>query len=92
MKKRGFLGSCDRIRQCIGGEEFFQKTMKNKKEITENYFLSKVNPRDVLDDDETWKQYSQTMKRQDKVRFYKSKDDIYFFQTAGFEFFWRKKK
>jgi len=64
--------------------------MRNKKSITEKEFLENTDTKDILDEDETWEQYKKDMERQDQVRYYKS-GDIYFFQTAGFEYFWEKK-
>ena len=63
--------------------------MRNKKEISETEFLQNTDPKDILDEDETWEQYKNNMESQDKVKYYKS-NNVYFFQTAGFEFFWKK--
>lgn len=66
--------------------------MDNKEEISEEEFLKHVDPLEVLDDDETWEEYSENMKRSDPdASFYKT-DDVYFFQTAGFEYFWKDGK
>lgn len=61
--------------------------MRNKKEISESEFLSYVDPSNVLDEGETWSEYRNNMIRQDEVKYYRS-DGVYFFKTAGFEFFW----
>lgn len=65
--------------------------MSDKREISEQEFLKNVDIKDVLDERETWEQYRTDMERQDEVKYYKS-DNVYFFQSAGFEFFWRKVK
>lgn len=87
--KKQFFGPCDRIRQTPDGESWWNRMMENKQEITEKEFIAHVDPRAVLDEDETWEDYNASMKRQDEVKYYKSADGVYFFQTAGFEFFWK---
>lgn len=89
QKKTKFLGSCDRIRRTSDGETWWHKTMANKKQISEKEFLQHANPNDILDEDETWEQYKTDMKRQDEVKYYKTNNNVYFFQTAGFEYFWK---
>ena len=87
-----YKGQCDRVRRTPEGEAFWQEMMKNKVEITEEEFLNHVDPSSVLDDDETWEEYYRDNKRSDPdFAFYKSGEDIYFFQTAGFEFIWETK-
>jgi hypothetical protein len=90
MKAR-FIGACDRIRQYPSGEKWWHSVMKNKKRISEKTFLQHVNPIEVLDYDEKWKDYISDLRKQDKVNFYES-NGVYFFQTEGFEFFWSKNK
>lgn len=85
-----FLGTCDRIRKPKGGEEFWQCMMKNKSKISEKEFLRKVNLKEMLDDDETWEEWKQS--QSDKIKYFKSSDDTYFLQTAGFEFIFKVKK
>ena len=82
-----FAGACDRLRRTPEGEKFWQDMMKNKQEISEAEFLKNVNIKDVLDEGETWEVYKQGAS--DEIKFYKS-NDTHFFQTAGFEFIWRK--
>ena len=65
--------------------------MRNKKRISEKEFIQNVDPKAVLDEDETWDQYRNDMERQDNVKYYRTDDNVYFFQTTGFEFFWKKK-
>jgi len=84
-----FKGVCDRVRKLPGGEEFWQKMMKHKEEISEDEFLEAVNPEDVLDPGETWEEYQSG---HTDIKFFKSIDDTYFFQTAGFEFIWKEDK
>jgi hypothetical protein len=90
IMKSKFIGTCERIRQDPTGEKWWHSVMKQKKPISEKTFLKHINPVDVLDIDENWKDYISDLRRQDKVSFYKS-DGTYFFQTAGFEFFWKKR-
>jgi hypothetical protein len=59
--------------------------MDNKEEISEEEFFEHVNPERILDDDETWEDYKSGLS--DEIKYYKT-DDVYFFQTAGFEYFW----
>lgn len=89
--KHRFIGTCDRIRQDPTGEKWWHNVMKKRKPISESTFLKNVNPIDILDPDESWQSFVKEQKRQDNISFYKS-DDTYFFQTSGFEYFWRKKK
>lgn len=88
-KKQQFVGPCDRIRQTSEGETWFHKTMSDKKEISEKEFIKNIDPKAILDEGETWAEYRTNMERQDTVKYYKS-DDVYFFQTVGFEYFWRR--
>ena len=63
--------------------------MKNKKKISEKEFIRNVDPQKILDEDETWESYRSDMESQDTVEYFRS-GNIYFFQTAGFEYFWKK--
>jgi len=86
-----YAGACDRLRKKEGGEEFWQKMMDTKKEIKELDFLKNVNIKDALDEDETWSEYKSMAKKEgDPVKLYES-ENAFFFQTAGFEFIWKKK-
>jgi predicted protein tyrosine phosphatase len=87
--KSEFIGVCDNIRKTVEGEKLWQDVMKNKKKITEKEFLKNVNIEDVLDPDETWEQFKHDHS-DDVINFYKTIDNIYFFQNHGFEFIWRK--
>ena len=89
--KAKFLGTCDRVRKTQEGEKLWQDMMHSKKEIRESEFLKIVNVKDILDEGESWNEYKQNAKQQgDPIKYYKSDNNIYFFQTAGFEFMWRK--
>ena len=88
-----FNGVCDRVRKTPEGEAFWQDMMKHKEEISEEEFLQNVDPSEILDDDETWEEYLRNAQRSDPdFKFYKSKDGVYFFQTAGFEFIFKEGK
>jgi len=81
--------TCDRLRRTEEGEDFWQEMMRTRKKVSEREFLRKVDIDDVLDEGETWEEYAENASRQgDPIKFYKSKDGTYFFQTAGFEFIW----
>ena len=98
IKEKGsFLGVCDRVRQTETGEKFWQEMMKNKKKIDEKEFLKNVDIKKVLDEDESWNEYRDTLEQEqegEKLEYYKSGDYVYFFKTSGsngFEFIWSKK-
>ena len=86
-QKSEWCGACDRFRKTEEGEAFWQKMMDTKKEISEEYFLSNVTIEDALDAGETWEDYKAGA--DDAITLYES-DNAFFFQTAGFEFIWRK--
>ncbi|MFW6219625.1 MAG: hypothetical protein ACOC33_02150 [bacterium] len=88
-KGTNFIGVCDKVRKCPEGEEFWQRMMKDKKEISEREFLRNVDIYPILDDDESWEDFKYNHS-DDKITFYKSLGDTYFFQIAGFEFIWRR--
>lgn len=85
--KLKFTGPCDRIRRTKEGEEFWQNMMRNKRKISERQFLSKVDLKRLLDEGETWEEYKSSTS--DNILYYES-SNAYFFQTAGFEFIWKK--
>ncbi len=88
--KCSFLGSCDRFRQTEVGEKEWQRMMREKRRISEKEFLRNVDVNIVLDEGETWSEYKENARLQgDPIKYYKSRDK-YFFQTAGFEFIWKK--
>lgn len=84
-----YLGVCDRFRKTLEGENTWQEMMSTKKEITESEFRKVCNVNEVLDEGENWKEYKLTaIMQHDPIKFYKSSNGLYFFQTAGFEFIW----
>jgi hypothetical protein len=83
-----FVGACDRFRKTPEGESAWQEMMATREEITEAEFLASCDVADVLDEDETWEQYKEAW-RSDPIRYYKSANGMYHFQTAGFEHIWR---
>ena len=86
--KAKFLGVCDEVRSRPAGESFWQKMMNNKKEISEKDFINNVDITPILDDDESWEDFKSGIS--DDITFYESFNNIYFFQTAGFEFIWTR--
>ena len=88
-RTKHFIGVCDRIRQKEGGEDFWQNMMKHKEEISEEEFLKYVDPIEVLDLDETWEDFKMGHS-DDSMKYFKSINNTYFFQTSGFEFIWKK--
>lgn len=85
FNEKHFIGVCDKIRHDGDKEDWWNRMMDNKENISEEEFLKHVNPESILDDDEIWEEYKSGLS--DDIKFYKT-DDVYFFQTAGFEFFW----
>ena len=84
-----FINVCDRFRKTIEGEKRWHEMMNTKQKISEAEFLKSCNISEVLDEGETWKEYKNNAKMQgDSIKFYKSSNGLYFFQTAGFEFIW----
>jgi hypothetical protein len=89
--ENNFIGICNNIRCDGNGETWWKNVMKNKIEITQDEFLKHVNPSNILDDDESWEDYYLNMVQSDSsTKFYKT-NNVYFFQYAGFEYFWEDK-
>ena len=81
-----YKGSCDRIRRTPEGEEYWQKMMDTRKEVSEDDFLDNVNVSEMLDDGESWSEFKTNAAQEgEPLRFYKSDGDIYHTQHAGFE-------
>lgn len=84
-----YFGQCDIIRKHPGGEELWHKLIAHEIRITKEEFLSHVNIKDILDEDETIDDFTGN----DKDTYYaKSIVDgvvYYFFMTYGFEFIWK---
>jgi len=84
-----FKGACDRVRRTEDGERFWQKMMETRVEIKEKEFTKNVDVKDLLDEGETWKDYkNMAIGEGEPLRYYKSDDNVYHFQHAGFEFIW----
>jgi hypothetical protein len=81
---------CDKVRHDDTGEAFWQDMMKNKKKISEREFLKHVNPKNILDPDETWQQFKADKADDPDFAFYSSIDNVYFIQYAGFEYIWKE--
>ena len=88
-EQKHFIGVCDKIRHGGDKEDWWHYMMDDKEEISEDDFLEHVNPEAILDEDETWEDYKGGLS--DDINFYKT-DDVYFFQTMGFEYFWNDNK
>ena len=88
-KKVPFIGTCDRVRRKPKGEDFWQCMMGSRKKTSEREFLRNVDLRDMLDADETWKEWKES--QADIIKYYKAEDNVYFLQTAGFEFIFKLK-
>ena len=84
-----YIGQCDRIRKTPEGDALWHKLIENEIRITKEEFLSNVDVRDILDEDDTIENFTGT----DKNTYYvKSIVDgvVYFFlMTYGFEFIWK---
>lgn len=84
-----YIGQCDRLRRTKAGEELWQEIMSSAFRISEKLFLEHANVDDVLDDDETWTDYKNSVS--DEVNYFCSNArgrDVVFFRTCGFEFMW----
>lgn len=86
-----YIGQCDRIRRTTEGEDFWQELMKNKKIISKNNFLSKINPSNILDDDESIDDFIVSDKDSYFAKSIVNKKIYYFIGTSGFEFIWEIK-
>lgn len=83
-----FRGSCDRLRRTQEGEDWFQGVMSSAQEIEEGEFLEAVDIASMLDEGETFEQYSDMCELEgDPCRFFKSVGGVFYLQHAGFEFF-----
>jgi hypothetical protein len=82
-----FLGDCFRIRLKPNGEEWWQHMMDTGKPISKEEFLSVIDPRAILDEDETFEQFLETS----SFRYFFKSGDVYFMTDGdpnGFEYFW----
>jgi len=91
LDKKQYLGQCDSLRRkCTDNEAYWGDMMKNKSKISFNDFIHGVNMSNMLDSDETPKEYiKDSIKNDPTTAAYISKwgdKDCMFLQTAGFEF------
>jgi len=89
--RRKYVGQCDRVRrQSASNEEKWQAMMSCAEPVSATTFLENVDIGDLLEDDETAKQWIADAVRSDSsTGFYRSwwgNDRAWFIQTAGFEF------
>ena len=91
LTKKRYFGQCDVVRGMSDqNEEFWHSMMANKKQIPIEKFLSSVDFKAVLDDDENPNDYINDAIRQDPdtatyLSTWDNKETM-FLQTAGFEF------
>lgn len=89
-EKSSYIGQCDKVRCDSKGESFWQNMMSTKKKITQREFLKHIDPSRILDDGESFDEWVSYHKQEDDTMgFYKSSDNIYFIQVAGFEYIWK---
>lgn len=82
-----FLGDCFRIRQKPNGEAWWQHIMDNGEAISKDDFLKVVDPRAILDEDESFDEFLSTSEFRN---FFKT-GNVYFMTDGdpnGFEYFW----
>jgi hypothetical protein len=89
--RRKYVGQCDRVRrQSATNEEKWQAMMGCAEAVSAKTFLENVDISDLLEEDETAKQWIEDARRQDSsTGFYLSwwgTERAWFIQTAGFEF------
>ena len=87
---RHFLGTCDRVRRTDEGEEFWQAMMADRVEISEADFLAAVIVSDMLDEGETFDDFTTCAEMEgEPCRFFKTEmpDGLtrFHIQQAGFE-------
>lgn len=91
MKLYSYLGQCDFLRKKSScNEEYWHEMMLNKKEISQQKFVSLADISPLLDKDETVRQY---LSYHTDIKFYISNwgdSECLFYQTAGFEFIFLK--
>jgi hypothetical protein len=82
---RHFLGTCDRVRRTDEGEEFWQAMMADRVEISEAEFLNAVIISDMLDEGETFDDFTTVAEMEgEPCRFFKT-GETFHIQQAGFE-------
>jgi len=90
MSRAKFIGTCDRVRRTDEGEADWHTMMTYRVEIQEDEFLSSVLVFDMLDDGETFQDFTDTAEGEgDPCRFFKTEmpDGMtrFHIQQAGFE-------
>jgi len=90
MSRAKFIGTCDRVRRTDEGEADWHTMMAYRVEIQEDEFLSSVLVFDMLDDGETFQDFTDTAEGEgDPCRFFKTEmpDGMtrFHIQQAGFE-------
>lgn len=86
---RHFLGTCDRVRRTDEGEEFWQAMMADRVEISEADFLASVIVSDMLDEGETFDDFTTCAEMEgEPCRFFKT-GEIFHIQQAGFEWIFK---
>ena len=83
MTQARFIGTCDRVRRTPQGEEFWQVMMADRVEISEGEFLASVIVSDMLDEGETFDDFTATAEGEgDPCRFFKT-GETFHIQQAG---------
>lgn len=90
-RRRKYIGQCDRLRhESVSNEKKWQAMMSCAKRVTAAMFLENVDIADLLDENETEREWIADQVHQDPTTgFYQSwwgSDRAWFIQTAGFEF------
>ena len=90
MSQAQFLGTCDRVRRTDEGEADWHIMMAYRVEISQDEFLSSVAFTGVLDEGETFDEFTEIAEREgDPCRFFKTEmpDGLtrFHIQQAGFE-------
>ena len=86
---RHFLGTCDRVRRTDEGEADWHTMMAYRVEISEDEFLAAVIVSDMLDEGETFDDFTATAEGEgEPCRFFKT-GEIFHIQQAGFEWIFK---
>ena len=86
MAKAKYFMQCDRMRMKPNGEAIWREMMKKRRTVEQSTFERNVDPKDLLDEDET---LSDFIAGDPEAVFYKSDVrgiKVWFIQMAGFEF------
>tara|TARA_R110002096_G_scaffold356162_3_gene549419 strand:+ start:1608 stop:1874 length:267 start_codon:yes stop_codon:yes gene_type:complete len=86
---RQFLGTCDRVRRTSEGEAFWVSMMAERVEISERLFLESVRVNGMLDDGETFQQFTDNAEAEgDACRFFQT-GEVFHIQQCGFEWIFK---